>query len=141
MNVNAKYLPVLSAIAAGFVSAETVAKKCKIEVTAARGAMRSLRGSGHIGGDNNEATMTKFGTAALNTKADAVNTPATTPTGRAHNKRSKTAKAITLFERHIGQGRQKVLAKFQSQLDMTPGAASTYFQNIRKEKGLTGATA
>lgn len=130
-----KYAPVLVAINSGSTSDAAVAKRCKISVGQARGALRSLRAAGFVSGDNAEAAVTKAGNDALTLATKGAETEPTTPTGRAHKRTTKMAKAITLFQRHIGQGRQAVLEKFQSKLDMTAGGASTYFQNIRKELG------
>lgn len=138
--MNLKNAPVLAFLvaSASAVSAEQVASKCKMEVTKARGALRSLRNAGYAGGDNQEATATTRGKKALEqfqavdkTGGD-IKAIITTPTGRTHNRRTKMAKATTLFQQHIGKGRQAVLAQFKSKLEMTDGGAATYYQNIKK---------
>jgi hypothetical protein len=138
--INQKCISILALAAAGIVSADAIASKSKVTVAQARGGLRSLRNAGLVGGDNEAVTMKAAGTKFLAKNVEAppaVAGPAAT--SRVRNRRTKMAKATTLFQRHFDQGRQKVLSKFETQLEMTPGEASTYYQLCRKEAGMTAA--
>lgn len=146
VSVNTKSALILSLIATGAVSADAIASQGKMTVQQARGGLRSLRNLGLVGGDNEAVVMRAAGTKALakiaKTEAPAAKTASTDAGAEvAHKRTTKIAKAVTLFDRHISRGRPAVLAKFQKDLDMTEGQASTYYQLVRKEKGLVGAAA
>lgn len=136
MKVNSQSVPVLMAIIAGALSAATIAKNIKSEVPAVRGALRNLRGNGLIEGDNDNVVLLDAGRDYAKSGDVKATVAPMTPTGKAHKRTTKIAKANTLFDRFGHRGRQIVLEKFKTQLDMTDGAASTYYQNIRRERGL-----
>lgn len=49
---------------------------------------------------------------------------------------SKTAKAEVIFKAMPDSPRKDVLKEFESQLDLTPKGASTYYQTLRQKNGL-----
>lgn len=56
----------------------------------------------------------------------------TTPRGR-----NKTEAARAIFSQTTGFSRKIVIQRFQNELQLTPAAASTYYQTCRREAGLT----
>lgn len=156
MKVNAHSVPVLLAAIGGALSSVELMKVLPdMGAKQMAGAIRNLRNNGLISGDvdgfkvlaagRKFAAQAPAGEATGETAVSVQPIRTTAENGeRTHNKRTKIAKALTLFKRHGGDQegrRQFVIGKFQSQLDMTAGAASTYFQLCRKELGLAGADA
>lgn len=154
--VNAQSIPVLRAAILGALSSVAIMKVCTdMGPKQVAGAVRNLRTNGLISGDVDGFKVLKAGTkwiaaydadqanassqSATATKAEKVAPIQTNDETPEHNRRTKIAKAITLFQRHEHQGRQAVLAKFQKQLGMTAGGASTYYQNVRRELGRASA--
>lgn len=140
MKVNSQSVPVLMAIVSGALSATAIAKHTKTNVPAVRGALRNLRNNGLISGDNETVELLPAGRDYAKS-GEAKSSVPVTPTGRQHKRTTKIAKAHTLFDRFEHRGRGVVLQKFQSELEMSEGQASTYYQNIRRERGMSTATA
>lgn len=147
--ISAKSHSVLLAIAAGALSIAAICEKLGMDAKPVAGSLKQLRNYGLIRGENTGVKVAAKGTkyVAENPKfveAEVAAKPAKAAkvvATREHKRTTKIAKALTLFDAHTKADgtvdRQKVIAKFQSKLDMTEGGASTYFQNCRVARGMT----
>lgn len=129
MSINAKTKHVLSVIAAIEASSTAVTRdaimtKSGASSAAVTNSLKTLTGNGLIETDDN---------GHITTTPDAITHIALTPAGRAPRVGTKMDIARNLMAKYNDKGRQFVLSKFRSEVDLTDKGASTYYQTLSRE--------
>lgn len=132
--ITAKSQAVLDAIAAGNTTREDIAESLNVSLPTVNGSLTALKRNGLAEVDDD-------GTITLTEDASEYITGGGVATVRGHRPGTKMAEAAKLFNDKFGQGRQAVLAAFQSRIGLTKAGAATYYQMLRTQAGMSHGVA
>lgn len=132
--ITAKSQAVLDAIAAGNDTREAIAESLNVSLPTVNGSLTALKRNGL-------AEVEDDGTITLTEDASEYITEGGVATVRGHRPGTKMAEAAKLFNDKFDQGRQAVLAAFQSRIGLTKAGAATYYQMLRTQAGMAHGVA
>ena len=135
--ITPKATALLNAIALGLASREAIASHLGVTIPVVNGSLTSLKRNGlvEINEEDGSIALTADATPYITVKAGKQATPRAPRTG------TKMEEARKVFNALFNQGRQAVLAAFQTQVGLTKDGAVTYFQTLRGQAGLVNGVA
>lgn len=135
--ITEKSQTVLNTIAKGVGTREAIAEKLGVTVPVVNGSLTALKRNGLIEiDDDGYITVTEDAAEFVSTKPRAARAAA-----GEHRAGTKMAEAAKIFEKKFSNGRQAVLNAFMTQVGLTKAGASTYYQMLRSQAGMTHGVA
>lgn len=127
--ITTKAQSVLTTIAAGSNTRETIAEMLGVSVPTVNGSLTGLKRHGLIKVDKEGSIVTTAAAKPFLTEGAAAPV-------QGHRAGTKMAEAAKLFNDKYAQGRQAVLAAFQDRIGLTKAGAATYYQMLRTQAGM-----